>query len=170
MEAFITNDTRITPADYITPEVGFEWLDLLNSFYIFYCRNVPFNRNSFSKVVWLLPSIGIRLPEVILKTRTTKVRFTSLKSFSIVCNGLNHESYSTGIPPENTFVQKPVFFGAALRDYVVIAPIFIQSVITFSNSSLSIHEYNSGHWVMLEVKDEVNSDLLQWIEGLALDG
>jgi soluble epoxide hydrolase / lipid-phosphate phosphatase len=83
---------------------------------------------------------------------------------------INYESPFIGIPPENAFIQKPVFFGAALRDYVAVAPIFIQSAIEFSNSSLTIREYDSSHWVLLEAKDEVNNDLLQWIEGLTLDG
>jgi soluble epoxide hydrolase / lipid-phosphate phosphatase len=96
--------------------------------------------------------------------------YLSLSSLLFKCNDLNHESPFTGIPPENAFIQKPVFFGAALRDYVAVAPIFIQSAIAFSNSSLTIHEYDSSHWVLLESKDEVNSDLLQWIEGLTLDG
>jgi soluble epoxide hydrolase / lipid-phosphate phosphatase len=67
-------------------------------------------------------------------------------------------------------IQKPVFYGSSSRDYFAFAE---QSYgFTFqaigSNGSLTTHEYNTGHWVMLEAKDEVNNDLLQWIEGLEL--
>ncbi|THV00057.1 alpha/beta-hydrolase [Dendrothele bispora CBS 962.96] len=74
-----------------------------------------------------------------------------------------------GIPSENAVLKKPVFFGAALRDYVALAATFIAAALQNSNDTLTIHQYDSGHWVQLEVKDEVNSDLLQWIEGLKLD-
>ena len=79
-------------------------------------------------------------------------------------------SFLAGIPQENAIIQKPVFFGAALRDYIVIAPIFIEATTKFSNNKLTIHEYDTGHWVMLEAKDRFNSDLLHWIEGLGVDG
>ncbi|KAF5337994.1 hypothetical protein D9758_014332 [Tetrapyrgos nigripes] len=77
-----------------------------------------------------------------------------------------------GIPQQNVLLQSPVFFGAALRDYVTVsAPINLDAVIASSNSTLTVHEYNSGHWVQMALKDEVNSDLLQWIEGsVGLDG
>ncbi|KAF5353747.1 hypothetical protein D9758_008692 [Tetrapyrgos nigripes] len=73
-----------------------------------------------------------------------------------------------GISEESAIIQKPVFLGAALRDYVAVAPTFIQSALAFTNNTLTIHEYDSSHWIMLEVRDQFNSDLLQWIEGLAL--
>ncbi|THV00056.1 alpha/beta-hydrolase [Dendrothele bispora CBS 962.96] len=74
-----------------------------------------------------------------------------------------------GIPSENAVLNQPVFFGTALRDYVGIAATFIAALLQDSKDTLTIQQYDSGHWVMLEVKDKVNSDLLQWIEGLKLD-
>ncbi|THU80606.1 alpha/beta-hydrolase [Dendrothele bispora CBS 962.96] len=71
-----------------------------------------------------------------------------------------------GIPSENAVLKKPVFFGAALRDYIAIAATYIAATLQNSNDTLTIQQYDSGHWVMLEVKDKVNTDLLQWIEGL----
>ncbi|KAL0058846.1 hypothetical protein AAF712_014450 [Marasmius tenuissimus] len=69
------------------------------------------------------------------------------------------------IPPENIVVKKPVFFGAALQDFVAIAPVQIKATLDTSANS-TIHLYNAGHWVHWEAKDEVNRDLLSWVEGL----
>ncbi|KAF8828303.1 hypothetical protein HHX47_DHR4000608 [Lentinula edodes] len=69
-----------------------------------------------------------------------------------------------GIPQENLTIKKPVFLGAALEDYVAIAALEINSIIQASENATTIQQYDSGHWVMLEAKDQVNSDLLAWIE------
>ncbi|KAJ3932589.1 MAG: Alpha/Beta hydrolase protein [Lentinula lateritia] len=71
-----------------------------------------------------------------------------------------------GIPQENLTIKKPVFLGAALEDYVAIAALEINSIIQASENATTIQQYDSGHWVMLEAKDQVNSDLLAWIESL----
>ncbi|KAJ4467013.1 alpha/beta-hydrolase [Lentinula aciculospora] len=71
-----------------------------------------------------------------------------------------------GIPQENLTIKKPVFFGAALEDYVCVAAIEITTILQTSENVTTIHQYDSGHWVQLEAKDQVNSDLLTWIEGL----
>ncbi|KAK7451267.1 hypothetical protein VKT23_012607 [Stygiomarasmius scandens] len=83
-------------------------------------------------------------------------------------NGRATELVQDCIPEENFVISKPVFFAAALRDYANLAPSFIASVQQNSNASLVIHEYDTGRWVMMEARDELNSDLLQWIEGLDL--
>lgn len=72
----------------------------------------------------------------------------------------------SGIPQENLTIKKPVFLGAALEDYVAIAALEINSIIQASENATTIQQYDSGHWVMLEAKDQVNSDLLAWIESL----
>ncbi|KAJ3986992.1 alpha/beta-hydrolase [Lentinula detonsa] len=71
-----------------------------------------------------------------------------------------------GIPQENLTIKKPVFFGAALEDYVAVAASQIASILQVSENTTTIQQYDSGHWVMLEAKDQVNSDLLSWIENL----
>ncbi|THV00051.1 alpha/beta-hydrolase [Dendrothele bispora CBS 962.96] len=40
------------------------------------------------------------------------------------------------------------------------------SVLQYSESDVTVREYNASHWVMMEARDEVNRDLLEWIEGL----
>lgn len=70
-----------------------------------------------------------------------------------------------GIPKENILIQKPVFFGASLKDFVCLAE--AQKVTTASLAKdLTVHEYDACHWVQLEAKDELNRDLLAWIKAL----
>ncbi|KAJ3714452.1 Alpha/Beta hydrolase protein [Lentinula raphanica] len=71
-----------------------------------------------------------------------------------------------GIPQDNLTIKKPVFFGAALRDYVAIAASHISRTLQASENTTTIHEYNSGHWAMFEVAVQLNSDLLAWVESL----
>jgi len=94
-----------------------------------------------------------------------KVRAYSILTFFDRCSSF---VVHLGIPEENFVISKPVFFAAALRDYANLAPSFIASVQQNSNASLVIHEYDTGRWVMMEDRDQLNSDLLQWIEGLDL--
>ncbi|KAK7451268.1 hypothetical protein VKT23_012608 [Stygiomarasmius scandens] len=86
-----------------------------------------------------------------------------LNWYKILTSTIEHDD-DQGIPEENAAIQKPVFYGAALRDYVGLAASFIASVQQNSNNTLIIHEYNTSHWVMLEARDQVNNDLLEWIE------
>ncbi|KAF5372218.1 hypothetical protein D9758_004931 [Tetrapyrgos nigripes] len=75
-----------------------------------------------------------------------------------------------GIPRENALIRSPIFFGAALRDYITgSAPIFLAGALVASNSTATIREYNSDHWLQQALPDQVNGDLLEWIEGLDLD-
>lgn len=69
-----------------------------------------------------------------------------------------------GIPKENIPINKPVFLGTCLKD---LGPSEMQKIQTASQAKdLTVHEYNAGHWVQLEAKDDVNRDLLAWIKAL----
>ncbi|KAF5338568.1 hypothetical protein D9758_016547 [Tetrapyrgos nigripes] len=128
LEAFITNDTRIAPVDYVTPEERAIQIEAIRQG-------------------------GLAAP---------------LNWYKIVRGTLEGED-DQGISPENALIHRPVFFGAALRDYISVAPIFVAGALVSSNSTVTIREYNSGHWVQMAFPDEINSDLLQWIEGLGSD-
>ncbi|KAF5345637.1 hypothetical protein D9758_015147 [Tetrapyrgos nigripes] len=128
LEAFITNDTRIPPVDYVTPEERAIQMEAIRQG-------------------------GLAAP---------------LNWYKIARGTLEGQD-DQGIPQENALIHSPVFFGAALRDYIsVSAPIFVAGALVSSNSTVTIREYNSGHWVQLALPDEVNGDLLQWIGGLGL--
>ncbi|KAF5363063.1 hypothetical protein D9758_012660 [Tetrapyrgos nigripes] len=90
-----------------------------------------------------------------------------LNWYRIITGDVDRED-NKGIPQENTLLQKPVFFGSASRDYYSLSALWFEFTITSmgSNGTLTTREYNSGHWVQMQAKDEVNKDLLQWIEGL----
>jgi soluble epoxide hydrolase / lipid-phosphate phosphatase len=61
----------------------------------------------------------------------------------------------------------PVFFGATLKDYVALAASAIPLVKKNSpHEKTRIREFDSGHWVQYEKKDEVNKELLEWLESL----
>ncbi|KAJ7592486.1 Alpha/Beta hydrolase protein [Mycena floridula] len=67
------------------------------------------------------------------------------------------------IPKQNIMVTKPVFFGAALRDVVALASVQ-KMILAKTCTNTTVCDYDAGHWVMVEKKDEVNRDLLAWIE------
>ncbi|KAK1224639.1 hypothetical protein PQX77_012441 [Marasmius sp. AFHP31] len=88
----------------------------------------------------------------------------SLAWYKVVVSGIEARD-SKGIPPENAVVVKPVFFGAGVRDFAVLAPVMIRSTLD-SSANATIRLYDATHWLQWEAKDEVNRDLLTWIEGL----
>ncbi|KAF5347405.1 hypothetical protein D9758_011298 [Tetrapyrgos nigripes] len=138
-EAFITNDTRIPPVDYVTPEI----LELIAT-----------STKERAIQMEAIRKGGLAAP---------------LNWYKIARGTLEGQD-DQGIPQENALIHRPVFFGAALRDYVsVSAPTFLAGALVSSNSTVTIREYNSGHWVQMAFPDEVNGDLLEWIEGLGLD-
>ncbi|KAG5636837.1 hypothetical protein H0H81_006664 [Sphagnurus paluster] len=67
------------------------------------------------------------------------------------------------VTPENIFIHKPVFFGAATHDMPALGK---ASCEKFAKGPLTINEFNASHWLMWEKKEEVNEKLLEWIQGL----
>jgi soluble epoxide hydrolase/lipid-phosphate phosphatase len=70
------------------------------------------------------------------------------------------------IPLANYTIQKPVFFGGAKKDYVAIAAAGKATTAQFCKGPLTIHEFDAGHWLIWETKDELNDKLLVWVDGL----
>jgi soluble epoxide hydrolase / lipid-phosphate phosphatase len=62
-------------------------------------------------------------------------------------------------------LQQPVLYVAGKQDYICLAQIGIAAV-TRTCKTLTIKEFDSGHWIPLEVPNELNAELLMWIEGL----
>jgi soluble epoxide hydrolase/lipid-phosphate phosphatase len=69
------------------------------------------------------------------------------------------------IPQEKYKIDKPFFLGATLKDYVCIAPVQIMSTKKWC-SSLTVKQYDADHWAMWSHADEINRDLLAWLETL----
>ncbi|EJD34800.1 Nrap-domain-containing protein [Auricularia subglabra TFB-10046 SS5] len=62
-------------------------------------------------------------------------------------------------------IEKPVFFGAALKDYIGLADVqkaAVRKVV--SGANLTIKEFDTGHFVNLESPEEVNRELDAWLQ------
>ncbi|KAK0192497.1 Alpha/Beta hydrolase protein [Armillaria mellea] len=66
-------------------------------------------------------------------------------------------------PPKTTELTMPVFFGGASKDFVCRADMQ-KEVVEQKCKDATTHVYNSGHWVQLQAKDELNQNLLGWIQ------
>ncbi|KAF4599894.1 hypothetical protein EYR40_006998 [Pleurotus pulmonarius] len=67
------------------------------------------------------------------------------------------------VPIRSPAVSKPVFFGATKRDAICL-PKLQTPATTQACSNVTVREFDSGHWVQLERKDEVNKELGSWFE------
>ncbi|KAG6812245.1 hypothetical protein H0H92_003785 [Tricholoma furcatifolium] len=72
------------------------------------------------------------------------------------------------LTPDDILIHKPVFLGTASKDPVFLPP--FQQALTGKNvkGPLTVKEFDAAHWVLWEKKDQVNEELLAWIQGLAL--
>jgi soluble epoxide hydrolase/lipid-phosphate phosphatase len=58
-----------------------------------------------------------------------------------------------------------VFVGAATKDYICLADMQIATAEAHC-PQLTVRKYDSSHWVLWSHADELNPDLLAWVEGL----
>ncbi len=72
---------------------------------------------------------------------------------------------SPGIPIRSPAISKPVFFGATTNDIICVPKPQIK-LMKKACADLTVHEFEAGHWVMMEKKDEFNKVLGSWLEGL----
>ncbi|KAJ7840987.1 alpha/beta-hydrolase [Mycena leptocephala] len=68
------------------------------------------------------------------------------------------------VPKENYIIKQPVFFAATLNDYIC-RPEWGLLTLKPGCPNLTIKEYHTDHWVQLAVPEQLNKDLLEWIEG-----
>ncbi|KAL0572067.1 hypothetical protein V5O48_009885 [Marasmius crinis-equi] len=88
----------------------------------------------------------------------------SLAWYKVVVSDIEAKDIES-IPPQNLVLKKPVFYGAALTDFFGVAPQGIQFTLNSTVNS-TIRIYDAGHWAHWVKKEEVNRDLVAWIEGL----
>ncbi|KAL0562794.1 hypothetical protein V5O48_019284, partial [Marasmius crinis-equi] len=69
------------------------------------------------------------------------------------------------IPLERYKTDKPAFFGAALEDYIALAPLGVQQSKALCQN-LTVKEFQANHWVQLQRPNEVNKELEAWLGGL----
>ncbi|THV06216.1 alpha/beta-hydrolase [Dendrothele bispora CBS 962.96] len=76
-----------------------------------------------------------------------------------------HMKGDQAIPLPNYTISQPVFYGAALEDYICL-PLLSKPNMDKYCKNLTYKEFKANHWIMLQVPDEVNRELLAWVEGL----
>ncbi|KAK7453238.1 hypothetical protein VKT23_011914 [Stygiomarasmius scandens] len=77
----------------------------------------------------------------------------------------NHRIDDQDIPASCYTVSQPVFFGAILEDYICIPSLFKPDFEKYCKN-LTYREFKCSHWVMLQTPEELNNELLKWMEGL----
>lgn len=73
---------------------------------------------------------------------------------------------TTVVPLDSYDIKKPVFFGAALQDYICLDSLGKGSTARYCKGPTTIKSFDTGHWVMHAAKDEVSRELDGWIRGL----
>ncbi|TEB37997.1 alpha/beta-hydrolase [Coprinellus micaceus] len=71
------------------------------------------------------------------------------------------------VPLENYEIKKPVFFGGAREDYVVVYWAQEASTRQFC-PNLTVVNFDENHWVPSQAPKEVNQALEKWITGVVL--
>ncbi|KLO07579.1 alpha/beta-hydrolase [Schizopora paradoxa] len=74
------------------------------------------------------------------------------------------EAAILGIPKENYYIQKPVFFAAGLKD-VVLPPKMSNSSFEYCPNMTTV-EVDPDHFLINSAPDECNKALLAWVETL----
>lgn len=76
------------------------------------------------------------------------------------------------IPPERALPPptSPLFFGAALQDYICRAGPGRQIMEgeEFKQHNVTIRDFDADHWLVFSKADEVCKELESWIEGTVL--
>jgi len=89
-----------------------------------------------------------------------------LNYYTIITSGINAED-DKQISEDRYEVQIPVFFGAAMRDYVCLAQLGKDHTARrCTNPSTVTKEYDGDHWIILSHAEQIANDLHAWIEGL----
>jgi len=70
------------------------------------------------------------------------------------------------IPKEAYQLKKPVFFAACSKDPIALPAMGKAGLVPSCEQPPTIKDYDAGHWVQLERPDELNQDLLSWIESV----
>lgn len=72
---------------------------------------------------------------------------------------------SLEIPQESYIIKKPVFFGATLQDPTG-PPQFTKPTMAAHAPKLTLVDFDTGHWVLNEAPEKVNTELSKWLNSL----
>ncbi|THU93375.1 alpha/beta-hydrolase [Dendrothele bispora CBS 962.96] len=87
-----------------------------------------------------------------------------LNYYKLLLSGLSNDDDAT-IPVEKYETDKPTFFGVAIEDFKAIIPV-VKANFAKSCKNATIKDFETSHWPQLQAPDEVNKELLAWIESL----
>ncbi|KAJ3145114.1 hypothetical protein HDU89_007530 [Geranomyces variabilis] len=76
-------------------------------------------------------------------------------------DGLANEE-NMNIPTDAYTIDKPVFFAAALKDYVCLPDFQKPSLLKWCTKA-TIKDYDSDHWLLLSSHKALNADLEEWL-------
>ncbi|KAK7446719.1 hypothetical protein VKT23_014414 [Stygiomarasmius scandens] len=86
--------------------------------------------------------------------------------YKIFLSGLSNEDDAT-IPLEKYDTDKPVFFGASLQEFSAAVLVPVQKARLAKHcKNATVKDFQAAHWPQLEAPDEVNKELLAWVESL----
>lgn len=89
-----------------------------------------------------------------------------LNWYKLMVSGLGPQD-DKNIPPQNIIVQQPVFYAACKLDAVCPAALGVQTTQQTCPKA-TIKEYDSDHWIQLSHPEELNNDLLAWLEAISV--
>ncbi|KIK58289.1 hypothetical protein GYMLUDRAFT_45497 [Collybiopsis luxurians FD-317 M1] len=85
--------------------------------------------------------------------------------YKYATSGLATENELNSFPTESYKINMPVFFGGALDDFVCLAGPNKKRAEEYCTDA-TFREYKTSHWLMLQVPEQLNEDLLSWIESV----
>ncbi|KAI0348477.1 alpha/beta-hydrolase [Trametopsis cervina] len=89
--------------------------------------------------------------------------------YAVMTSKKSAEDDMRTIPENHRFppVNVPIFFGAARDDGVCTPQLGYDAfaVEEFKHHNVTIREFDGGHWIIFSHADEINKELLSWIEG-----
>ncbi|KJA25746.1 hypothetical protein HYPSUDRAFT_160201 [Hypholoma sublateritium FD-334 SS-4] len=89
------------------------------------------------------------------------VALPALYWYEALVSGLNVDDDKV-IPREKYPVNQPVFFAAAMHDYISLGILSIATT-KYHCKKATIREFHDGHWLMMSSPAEVNAALFSWI-------
>ncbi|PFH54714.1 hypothetical protein AMATHDRAFT_52483 [Amanita thiersii Skay4041] len=84
--------------------------------------------------------------------------------YKVMTSGLETQD-GESVPLDNHVILKPVFFGGAKRDYVAVSAMASLAIHHYCRNS-TVREFDASHWLMEEAMEELNKELLTWIENI----
>jgi len=107
---------------------------------------------------WARDSEEFRIQTDAVKKHGVAAALNWYKSFVLKVQAKDDAEF----PHEKYIISKPVFFGAALKDYLYAAALGKQVHAQLCPNT-TVVDFDTGHWVHNALPDRANEELLKWI-------